>query len=133
MDSLKIEPTEDSPSVLFDISANRFVISGESRPENASKFYAPVINWLVEFEGVLYWRKNEMEEQPLLVFVFLMDYFNSTSAKSIMDILLILKKFIAEGYPVKIEWHYDKQDEDMFETGKEFATTVGLKFDLIED
>ena len=132
MDSLIIEATEDSPKILFDTASNRFIISGESRPENAGKFYTPVINWIVKFEERLAWRKNEMKDETPLVCVFKLDYFNSTSAKYIMDILLVLKKFVDEGYKVSVEWHYDKRDDDMLDAGNEFADTVDMKFDFIE-
>jgi len=132
MDSLIIEATEDSPKIIFDIVSNRFIISGESRPENAGKFYTPVINWIIKFEEVLYLRKNESKEDSSLVFIFKLDYFNSTSAKYIMDILLIIKKFVEQGYKINIEWHYDKRDDDMLDAGNEFSDTVDLKFDFID-
>ncbi len=132
MDSLIIEGTEDSPSVMFDTSSNRFVISGESRPENAGKFYAPLIDWIIKFEGIAYFRKHEMKDDSTLVFVFKFDYFNSTSAKYIMDVLLIVKKFAGQGYKINIEWHYDKRSEDILDAGKEFSDMADLKFDFIE-
>jgi len=132
MDSLIIEATEDSPKIIFDIVSNRFIISGESRPENAGKFYTPVINWIIKFEEVLYLRKNESKEDSSLVFIFKLDYFNSTSAQYIMDILLIIKKFVEQGYKINIEWHYDKRDDDMLDAGNEFSDTVDLKFDFID-
>jgi hypothetical protein len=128
MDSLIIEATEDSPKVLFDTASNRFTISGESRHENSGKFYTPVINWIVKYEETLAPHKND----TVLTFVFKLDYFNSTSAKYIMDILLVLKKFVDDGYAVKVEWHYDKRDDDMLDAGNEFSDTIDLKFDFIE-
>jgi hypothetical protein len=132
MDSLIIEATEDSPKILFDTVSNRFTISGESRPENAGKFYTPVINWIVKFEETLASRKSETKDESPLVFVFKLDYFNSTSAKYIMDILLVLKKFVDDGHKVSVEWHYDKRDDDMLDAGNEFSDTVDMKFDFIE-
>ena len=131
MDSLIIEATEDSPKILFDTVSNRFVISGESRPENAGKFYTPVINWIIKFEEILNSRK-QTNDGAVLVFVYKLDYFNSTSAKYIMDVLLILKKFADQGHQINIEWHYDKRDDDMLDAGNEFSDTVDLKFDFIE-
>lgn len=132
MDSLIIEATEDSPKIIFDTVSNRFIISGESRPENAGKFYTPVINWIVKYEETLYSRKQETKDDSALVFIFKLDYFNSTSAKYIMDVLLIIKKFVDLGYKINIEWHYDKRDDDMLDAGNEFSDTVDLKFDFIE-
>lgn len=131
MDSLIIEATEDSPKIMFDTVSNRFMISGESRPENAGKFYTPVINWIVKYEETLSSRK-ETKDDSVLVFVFKLDYFNSTSAKYIMDVLLIIKKFVDQGYNINIEWHFDKRDDDMLDAGNEFSDTVDLKFDFIE-
>lgn len=132
MDSLIIEATEDSPKITFDTVSNRFMISGESRPENAGKFYTPVINWIVNYEETLYSRKQDAKDDSVLVFIFKLDYFNSTSAKYIMDVLLIIKKFVDQGYNINIEWHYDKRDDDMLDAGNEFSDTVDLKFDFIE-
>ncbi len=132
MDSLTIKATEDSPEILFDTATNHFAISGESRPENAGKFYAPIIEWIIKFEGILYWKKNEKADNSPLYFEFKLEYFNSTSAKYIMDILLVLKKFVHQGYNIKIEWYYDKRADDMLDAGKEFSEMVELSFDFVE-
>ncbi len=132
MDSLIIEATEDSPKISFDTATNRFVISGESRPENAGKFYSPILNWINTFETILIERKQNPDTDPGVTFIFKLDYFNSTSAKYIMDVFLIVKRLVAQGSKIGIEWHYDKRDDDMLDAGNEFASTVDLKFDLIE-
>ncbi len=126
MDSLKIEATEDSPFINMDIGTKTLIISGESRPENASKFYSPILKWIVDLAEVLPSKRDKIS------FVFKLDYFNSISAKYIMDIILILKRYIDNGYTVNIEWHYDKRDDDMLDAGKEYAEAAGLKFDFIE-
>lgn len=131
MDSLIIEATEDSPSIIFDINSNRFKISGESRPENAGKFYTPIINWLMKFEEMLNTKDLKLATDQL-TFIFRLDYFNSTSAKYIMDIILILKNISAKGPIMNIEWIYDSRDEDMLEVGKEFAEMSDLEFNFIE-
>ena len=131
MNSLIIKATDDSPGVVFDTSSNRFTIAGESRPENAGKFYTPIINWVSDLEETLRKQKEETKENSKLVFVFKLDYFNSTSAKYIVDMLLSLKKIAKQGHIIGIEWHYDKRGDDMLDAGKEFADMVGLKFDLV--
>ncbi len=132
MDSLIITKTEDSPQITFDVNSNRFEISGESRPENAGKFYGPVIKWITDLESILYWRKNESTGNSKVTFVFKLDYFNSTSAKYIADIIAIIKKLIANDYKIEIEWHYDKRDDDMLDAGKEFAEIYDVTFNYIE-
>lgn len=131
MDSLIIEGTEDSPSVLFDIHSGRFSISGKSRPENTGKFYLPVINWITKYGETLASGKDRLTNYSTIIFEIKLDYFNSISAKYILDIIIILKDFVMKGQKVEIEWHYSKQDDDMLETGKEFSNMVNLKFDFI--
>ena len=128
MDSLIIEPTEYSPSVNFNTSTLNFVISGESRPENCGKFYSPVVSWLTAYEQEL----ASKQESNTLTFVFKFDYFNSTSAKFIMNLLQVIKKIdTAKKHKVKIEWYYDEMDEDMMDAGKEFCEAAELDFEFI--
>jgi hypothetical protein len=131
MDALKIEATEDSPAVVFDPNGGQLSISGYSRPENAGKFYSPLLEWITKYESVLFWIKEQKKGEKPLVFDFKLDYFNSTSAKYIMDIILVLNKLVEKGHSVQIRWHYDKRDDDMLDAGKEFADMVQLKFDFI--
>ena len=120
MDALIIDPSDFSPKVAFDPAKNQFEISGESRPENTSKFYVPLLQWLEQYQSVLYWEKDNGQGTPH-VFEFKLDYFNSTSAKFIMDVLMQLDKMAQEGYDMRVKWHYDKRDEDMKESGEEFS------------
>ena len=130
MESLLIQATEESPDVNFDIITKQFTISGESRPENAGKLYQHILAWLNEYGQVLENEKKEMKENIGFTFSFKMDYFNSLSAKYIIDILSTLKEFMGKGIPINIEWHYDKRDEDMLDYGVEFAeiAEVELKY-----
>lgn len=129
MKSLIIEGKEDSPSVKFDVNSGQFVIWGKSRPENTVKFFTPIIDWITEFYST---KSAKIANNSAVVFVFKLEYFNSISAKYILDILFSLKGFISEGNKIGIEWHYAKLDDDMLETGKEFSNMVNLKFDFIQ-
>ena len=121
MNALIIEPTEFTPRVILDPTRNIFEFSGESRPENTSKFFVPILQWLEQYQNVLYWEKDKFGQGATRLFVFKFEYFNSTSAKFIMDILILLDKMAQDGYDVKVKWYFDKRDEDMKESGEEFA------------
>ena len=41
-----------------------------------------------------------------------------------MDIFFLLDKYYSEGYDLEIKWHYDSPDEDMKESGEEFAKLI---------
>lgn len=131
MESLLINPTEDSPAISFDNKTNTFVISGKSRPENTGKFFSTVLTWFDNFRKKLETQKSNSSDKYL--FVFKLDYFNSVSAKYIADIIFLLKELYDTGNNIVIEWHYPQSDDDMLDVGKEFADMAELDFHFIAD
>lgn len=132
MDALYIAPTDDSPEVTLDPKEHNFKIAGESRPENPWGFYGQILSWLNEYEKILYWLRENLNEKsvraPGFDFVFELDYFNSSSAKYLMDIIIFLNGLEKKGYAIKIIWLCDELDDDMMDAGKEFEELVGFKF-----
>lgn len=136
MESLIIELTEFTPLVNLNLDDNKFKINGESRPENANLFYTPILKWLDDYYNLLYWKKskNESNNGKPLLFDFQFDYFNSTSAKFILDILMRLEKIHKEVTPITIRWIYEEPDVDMKDAGEEFEGIVSIPFEyIIED
>ncbi|PCJ84535.1 MAG: nuclear pore complex subunit [Flavobacteriales bacterium] len=135
MEGLYIEPTETSPKVHFDPEAFSFEISGESRPEDVRKFYKPVLDWFEQYSNYLYWltEKYAEGEKKLVQFHFVFEYFNSSSAKYIMDVIAKLGDIQKASPNAKIQilWHYDEPDEDMKEAGEEFETITNIPFKYI--
>jgi hypothetical protein len=124
MDSLIIEPTLNSPKVVLDPKEGVFTFSGESRPENVRSFFLPILEWLDAFVA---------EAQSPCRFDFCFDYFNSTSAKYILDVFKALRKIHDGGNEVLVRWHYEEDDEDMLEVGQEMSRMSGLTFEYIQD
>jgi len=128
MEPLNIEATESSPKITFDANNNIFEISGESRPEDVRKFYEPVLTWITEFGNSLSSvGKKEIE------FNFIFEYFNSSSAKYIMDIMSKINDIQASNSEVTIQicWHYEEMDEDILEAGEEFQSITQIPFKFI--
>jgi hypothetical protein len=130
MRELIIEPTSNSPKVLYDPKTSRFEISGESRPENASVFYKPILEWVQELETFL--TRNNSQSNTPFEFNFRFDYFNSTSAKFILDFCKKLGQLHAQGKQIVIRWHYEEDDEDMLEVGREMSRMSKFPFEYIE-
>jgi len=120
LNPLIIEQTDISPKVILDDGQQIFLFEGESRPESASKFFRPIITWLEEYKNVLYWQKNHYSKNPSMTVQFRLNYFNSTSAKFIGDILTLLNSFCKEGYDVHVRWFYQPEDVDMKESAEEY-------------
>jgi hypothetical protein len=123
MERLMIEPTINSPRVVLDPEGNQFEFSGESRPENVRKFYIPILEWLEQFSG---------KPSGDCIFIFNLEYFNSTSAKYILDIFKVLQTIQAAGHTIQVKWHYEEDDEDMYEVGLEMSRMSGLSFDYVK-
>ncbi len=49
MENLKCEATNSTPSIVFDAQNGILEIKGRSYPENAAKFYAPILNWVSSY------------------------------------------------------------------------------------
>lgn len=113
MDTISIAATERSPEVLFDFAQNHMKLKGESYPEDVAAFYGPLVgaldNWLTQLEG------GSVQFDIELV------YFNSSSAKALMNILMLLEKAGSSGKNVVINWRYSADDDTMQEFGEDFA------------
>ena len=83
LESLKIEGTINTPSIYFDTENNVFKISGKSMPEDAVEFYQPIIKWVDEFSST---------PIPNAKFEVVLEYFNTSSSKCILDLFKQLEK-----------------------------------------
>jgi len=132
MEILKIEPTHISPTIRFIPELNDFSITGMSAPEDVRALYYPVIEWIDKFNGELMRGDNKIfnETNPLTLKIDL-NYFNSASAKFLLDILLELKKIRESGTPVVVEWYYEEDDIDMKEAGEDISELVEMELKYI--
>jgi hypothetical protein len=133
MNALIIEKTEFTPQVIMDPQTLTFLISGESRPENTQKFYSPVIQWLEKYQDILLEQKVKQGKTDKIKVELKFEYFNSVSAKDIMDILSLLNKLYSQGADVEIKWYYDKRDDDMKEAGEEFSKLIKVPFEVLSN
>jgi hypothetical protein len=131
MEKLIIEPTGNSPRIILDPENKKFEFSGESRPENVRKFYLPILEWLEAYTKDQEESKDE-ERVPGLQCLFNFEYFNSTSAKYILDIFKSLNSISALGIELDIKWLYEEDDEDMLEVGQEMSRMSKLSFEYIK-
>jgi hypothetical protein len=117
MDSFNLEGTEDTPRIILDKKEGIFEISGRSLPEDATEFYKPVLDWITRYST---------DPNHATDFVFKLDYYNTSSAKVILDLLYALEDI--EG--IKVKWYFHDEDEDMEEAGQEFSELVEIPFEF---
>ncbi|MCX7954774.1 MAG: DUF1987 domain-containing protein [Bacteroidales bacterium] len=113
----------DSPYVLLDKNKNIFLIQGKSFPENVTEFYEPIIQWFEEYF------KNPNEKT---IIEFKLDYINTATSKSLINLLLIFKRELEKGKDIQIKWYYQVDDEDIKDSGLEFSEIVKIPIEIIE-
>ena len=129
MEEIKLQATEKSPGITFDPRQKKFEMVGNSRPENVRDFYIPVLEKLKEnLEEIA--QGKTAEEDPVK-FTFKLEYFNSSSAKFISDLLVLIGNYHKKGLPVKIYWYFQEGDEDMMEVGEDFSEMIDLSFQMV--
>ena len=112
-DTLHIEATSRTPSVVFDFVNNHLKIAGESYPEDVTEFYRPVFAALDDYLAKL--------GTGSCRFDFELIYLNSSSAKAVMMLMDKLEAAAEKGASVDVHWFYDKEDDTMQELGEEFG------------
>jgi len=107
MEKLIIEPTLNSPRVILDPQKNQFEFSGESRPENVRNFYLPILEWLEKYAGELSGQDKSNRTISIQI-QFNLEYFNSTSAKYILDVFKAINTMSDLGIEVSVRWLYEE-------------------------
>lgn len=131
MDALIIKETIATPKVVFDLAKSNFEIYGCSRPEDVRDFYKPIIDYLLELPHAITEELILKYSIDPLVFNIKFDYFNSSSAKFILDILALINDLHKKGLNLQINWHFDENDDDMKEVGEELSEVVDFPFKYI--
>ena len=119
METLLIDGTEETPQVEFNTETSVYSISGRSLPEDATKFYDQLVDLVKAFS-----------EKPKSEFTLNinLDYFNSSSAKQLVELMILLEALDKKECKVKIIWLYEEEDELMETRGKEIESIIDLPF-----
>ncbi|MBN2662243.1 MAG: DUF1987 domain-containing protein [Bacteroidales bacterium] len=120
-DPLKIHSKNFLPEVVLDKDKGIFIIKGKSIPEDSSEFYSPVFKWFeVYFEN----------PNPETVFFLQLDYYNSSSARAIANLIKLFDDKFNLGVNVKVIWSYNPDDEAMKENGEDFSLLFSLPIEI---
>jgi len=129
---IEIQRTERTPKIIFDVENNIFLMQYDSRPEDVRRFYYPLIQSIKDVFDEIYKTNNlSYFSQNPFIFEFKLGYFNSSSAKFILDILMIASSYHKKGINTKVKWYYFEDDEDMLEAGQDFSEFSEMEFEFI--
>jgi hypothetical protein len=122
MELVTLEGTKKTPEVTLD-PAGKIKLGGRSIPEDASKFFNAILAWVVEYAS---FPKDSTKVDIAL------EYFNSGSAKYVMQILRELSEIKMNGKELIVNWYYEEGDDDILERGEYYASILNLDINFIE-
>lgn len=123
--NLYIEPFLDDkearPGIDFNADTGVCVITGEAFIDDTFEFFQPILQWLKSFT----------QYAPEVHIIFKLTYFNTSTYRSLTNMLEILKDYQSSGGDIKIDWYYDENDIDFLEDIEDFAIMTNLEIETI--
>lgn len=124
MENLEIKSKSDVyfiPEVNLNATTGKCLLAGESYLEDTDEFYNNIINWLEAFIK---------EVKKPINFEFRLTYFNTSSSRSILNVLRVLKGYEDKGGSVTVNWYYPEDDDSISEEAEDYVKDTGLKIDI---
>lgn len=121
MNDYFLEGGVENPTIEFRTSDGYLMLKGRAIPENPLESFEPllvVLNLYCE------------NPQNLTKVDFMLEYFNTSSSKYILEILKKLQSLHKKGKQVEINWFYDEDDEEIYEIGEDYSAMVNIPFNL---
>ena len=122
MEAIFIEPTPKTPEINFNAEKGLISMKGRSIPEHTVEFYKPLHKWIDQY--------GEAPSSNTNIEIFI-EYYNTSSAKSILDLLKRLEGIHENGNEMLLKWFYEEDDESLMESGEEFKSMVNIPFELV--
>jgi hypothetical protein len=111
--ALTINKTPRTPLIQLDGDQGIFLIEGILLPEDAPKFFEPVMNYCTDYL---------MGPVPTTVINLKLEYFNTASSRVLYS---LLKKFDeATSTSTQVKWYYEEDDEDLKDACDEFIVLL---------
>lgn len=108
------------PDVELDPTSKVFTFAGQCYMDNADKFFKPIFQWLDTY-------LQTPGQQTL--FKMQLEYFNTSSAKCLWDIFMMLEKYQKEtGGQTTVHWYFEEEDENTWDLFEDFKAEVSLSF-----
>jgi hypothetical protein len=123
MEKFIIKGTPKTPSVSFDPERGFFEIKGKSIPENSTKFYGPLFEFLDGYSSC-------PAERTVLNVKF--DFFNTSSTNRIHSLFKRFEKIYLGDKDVLIRWFCENGDENMHDAGKDFKAMLQVPFEIVK-
>lgn len=121
MDNVFIEGTDRTPEVDLDFKTGNLKISGRSIPENPIGFFK-----IIEEHIAIY----ILDPKPKTVFSVVLEYFNTSTSKCLVDIFKKLESLHSSDNQVLVVWYYEQDDEEIMDSGEDYKDIVNIPFEI---
>jgi len=112
--------SSENPEVILDPDQEKYLISGDSLPEDTKLIYMPIVDWF---------KDNCSSIEHNIHLVINLNYINSTSSKALMDVFITLEQeTLTTAYPAEVHWSYDKEDADNQQLGISYKEMLKIPF-----
>jgi len=112
-----------TPDVNFSATTGICEIAGESYQEETFEFFNRLIAWIDEFI---------MKVRKPITMNFKLTYFNTSSARAIQEMVMLLKKYQEQGGVVTINWYYQDEEDSTYEEAEDMQAQTKLQFNMIK-
>lgn len=120
---LERQKTGSTPYILVDEEKGYIKFEGESYHENVIDFFSEVNDWLKEY------LKTDFTS---LTFDCGLKYFNSSTAKLLLNMLMEMDEYASDEKNVVVNWITTEENDIIIECGEDFQEEMtNLTFNLI--
>jgi len=114
----------DKPYVSFNARTGKCELHGESFPEKTEEFYERLIKWIDRYIK---------ETGGPIEFDFKLTYFNTSSSKRILQLMMKLRDYKRQGGKVTSRWSYHPEDVDLEEDIEDLKVISRLDLQMVPD
>lgn len=116
MEKYYLEGSDRTPEIRIDSASGTIEIRGRSMPENTDQFFRTFQEKLIGFV---------QNPAPKILVTLDLDYFNTATSKTIVDLIESLSELHRKGHAVTLEFFYEEDDWDMKDTGDDLVRLYG--------
>lgn len=123
MNPIETPASAGTPAIKFYPGKGFLEIKGRSISENSVSFYRPLLNSVERY--------LLKPVSPTIVHLHF-DYFNTASAKCIMELLKRLESLTRQGVKVEVKWYYKQDEPATHQAGLDYKSILNLDFKLVK-
>ncbi|MDI3527234.1 MAG: hypothetical protein PWR03_1417 [Tenuifilum sp.] len=121
---LCIPATTETPEIKCEKATGRITLVGNLIPSDPQSFFSPLLRWIKYY--------IESASPSMLSIELYLTFVNGSSERHLIKLFKTLEEYQQMGLSISIICHYESEDPDMHEWGKELRLAIHLPVELVE-